>query len=739
MRGKWLMFGIPILVMVVIVACFAVTLTPVVYAQPLGGTEQPDETSTLGPTATAEATTTPTPTPTTTATQAASPTPISSPSPAPSPINISNKTVQPGEIVRIEVYAPDVNEVNITGLNYQEKLVEKGEIWVIVIKASDEAGMYNFTIFADGNEIGETSFEVIPPPPIWKSWWLIISLIGVCIASGVLIYLCWISKEKEYAKLTVQVRDKKGNGLGSAKVTVDWGKSIPKTKTTIVGGWVDFEQLPVGELCTITVKKKGYKPKTFELKMPRREKREQVYLDSAEQMGDFLEVNVIDEEKNDVKEARVRISRGINDFAEDITNEFGYCNLEMPRVKGQVYVFAEKEGYEKAKEPISMEQPPITLLVKIKRKLAELKLNVLSEENEPLSDAVVKIDDKEFFTNLRGEVKGKVSWGEHKLLITKEGYDPYEETVNVEGDTSPPKIKLTTKFGALEVTVVDKETWEPVDGIKVDVKGAPETTNKEGFVSFDKIGVGRQTIEVRDPTGVYSSEPKMVEIKEKITTPIEIKLSSSFEIPYLKMEKLRDAYRYLKDQRERVAAYDCYLPDYYIKIGEKLAGIVSDSGKSRKLLRLVREIRDIKPTVFVEDLADVISTGCMEIGKGMRERRNLEIFGDIKEFKVDKGILAKPNVKVSLGDIESADIKKYIEGGREGTEGLLREVDQALTKTAGNNYPMSVLFKVARQIMNSDASSDDKARALVASVILEYVRVMLKDDNVEERLRGLIT
>ena len=725
------MVGINILTILVIMAYFAVALTPIVYADPPSDT---DGVPLLSPTATAEATATPTPTPTVMPSQTPPLTPSPTPSPTTPSINISNKTVQPGEIVRIEVHAPDVNEVNITWLNYREKLVEKGEIWVIEIKASDEAGMYNFTIFADGNEIGETSFEVVPPPPIWKSWWLLISLIGVCIASGVLIYLCWISKEKEYAKLTVQVRDEKGNGLGSAKVTVDWGKSIPKTKTTIEGGWVDFEQLPVGELCTITVKKKGYKPKTFELKMPRREKREQVYLDSAEQIGNFLEVNVVDEEKNDVKEAIVRISKGIKDFAEGITNEFGYCNLKMPEGKGQVFLFAEKEGYEKGKKPISMEQPPIKLLVEIKRKLVELKLKILSEENEPLSDAEVRINGKEFFTHLSGEIVDKVAWGEHKLRITKEGYEPYERTLNVEGNTQLP-INLTTKSGALEVKVLDEETGEPVEGIKVDVKGAPEITNKEGFVSFDKVLVGRQTIESSDPKDVYSSDPQKTEIKEKITNTSEIKLSSSFEIPEPKMEDLRAAYKYLEDQRGRVAAYDCYLPDYYVKIGEKLKGIVSDSGKSRKLLRLVRGIRDIKPTEFVEDLTDAISTACMEIGKGMRERRNLEIFGDIKEFKR----LAKANVEVELKNVESTDIEKYIERGRRGTEELLREVDQSLTKTAGNIYPMSVLFKVARQIMNSDASSDDKAKALVASVILEYVKVMLKDDNVEERLRGLIT
>ena len=66
---------------------------------------------------------------------------------------------------------------------------------------------------------------------------------------------------------------------------------------------------------------------------------------------------------------------------------------------------------------------------------------------------------------------------------------------------------------------------------------------------------------------------------------------------------------------------------------------------------------------------------------------------------------------------------------------LLREIDQALTKTPGSINPMAVLFRIAREIMNSDTGSDAKARALVASLILEYVRVMLNDNNIKERLR----
>lgn len=738
MRRKLLMFGIPVLAMVVIAAVsFTVALTPVVY-----GTKQPDGTPTLSPTPTVEATATPTPT--TTVTQAASPTPIASPSPAPSfEIIISPKTVMSNENISVTVIAPPgAKNVNIIGQNFtlKKELEQENETtWKGEIIAPRKAGKYDIAVYVDGDK-NETSFEVVPPSPIWKRfWWLLIPLIGIFIAGGVLIFLWISSKENESSKLGVQVRNEKGKGLKGIKVIADWEGGIPKSKRTNEIGWVEFE-VPVGAWCEIKAEKEGYGAGKAEIRVKRGGSKVYIDLESAEQVQKFLEVNVVDEKGKEVKGARVGILRGNKVLTDGKTKEFGYCNLEMPKGKGQAYIFAEKEGYEKATQPISREQPPIKLLVKIKRKLAELKLEVLDEDKNPLSEAEVKIDDnKEFSTDLRGGVRGKVSWGEHELRITKEGYEPYEGTLNVEGDTSR-EINLTTKSGTLKVTVVDKETGEPVEGIKVDVKGTVKKTNKEGFVNFDKVPVGTQKIEVSDPKDVYSSEPKKVEIKEKITTPTEIKLSSSFEILDKDiLEDLEEAHNNLKYQRGRLpkTAYDCYLPDYYMKIGEKLVEIVNNPGKNRKLLRLIRG--DFKnPKLFMKNLADVIGDACEKIGEGVKEKKNEDIFGDVKRFVVDKG-LAKANVEVELKDAESEDIKKYIERGKGGAEKLLREVDQALTKTAGNIYPMSVLFKVARQIMNSDASADDKAKALVASVILDYVKVMLKDDNVEERLRGLIT
>lgn len=804
MRGKCLMFGITILAMVVIVACFAVT--SIAYAGV-------NDTKTL---------TTPIPT----VTPSPSPT---SPTPPSITISINKKKVTPKEIVRIEVYDPSAEEViveiirgpsdvsgklelqkdketwlkefeapNETGVYtlrvlvndkevgqkilkvvskpqfsiskgpvapnmtvdievcapYAENVVieidgsilplrKENETWIGEIKVPDKIGMYNLSILADGEKIGEESLEVLP---IWhvflkKYRYLLAAIVFTAIIALVFfILLQRNNREQRREKLRVRVWEGKDKSSKGAKVTVNCKKGTPKNnkKTTDDIGWAEFE-LPVGAWCEIEAEKKGYGFGKTEIKINRGGSEANVDLKPVEEVRKFLEVKVADEEGKKVKGARVGLLRGINPFTEGITDELGYYKLEMSAGKGQVYVFAEKEGYEKVKKPISREQPPIMLLIEIKRKLAELKLKVLDEDDEPLSDAEVKIDNvHDYYTDMSGKVKKgiEVPLGKHELRITKEGYEPYERTVNVEGDI-PLEIKLKAKYGALEVKVVDEESGEPVDGIEVPVGGEIKETNKEGLVNFDKIPVETQIIEVRDPTGVYSSKPQTAEIKEKITTPSEIKLSSSFEISELKIEKLRDAYKYLEDQRERVAAYDCYLPDYYMKIGEKLIGIVSDSGKSRKLLRLVRGIHG-KPTEFVEDLADVIDSACREIGKGMRERRNLEIFEDVKRFVVDKG-LAKANVEVSLEDVEGEDIKKYIKRGEEGVKELLREVDQALTKIPGNIYPMSVLFKVARQIINSDTDSDDKARALVASLILEYVRVMLNDDDVEERLRGLIT
>jgi hypothetical protein len=529
----------------------------------------------------------------------------------------------------------------------------------------------------------------------------------------------------------VHVRDEKGSDLSGAKVTVDWITGSDTTKTDVYGQ-AYFERLPVGKRCSINVEKKEFEPDKYELTLKLGKTRDMVELKPTEPVQKLLKVSVADEGMNKITDARVRISDRTGVLKEDRTDNWGSCELEIPKTKGMLYVFAQKEGYtEQRKELIEG-----SMSFMLKPGTAKLTLSVLNEKNMPISNAKVEISDKHGITNEKGNVVVTgVALGTHKLRITKEGYAPYEKGLSVEGDLIHDS-RLATEYGSLNVKVFDMESKDPIEAIEVYISGTSEKTNKEGFVHF-KVPVGTQIIEVRDPTGVYSSKSQPVEIKTK--TQIELNLSGSFEIPDTTTEKLRAASKYLEDQRERVAAYDCYLPDYYNKIGERIVELVINPGKSRNILRVVRGIPSIKPEVFMEDLADVISNACMEIGKGMRERRNLELFEDIKRFVVDKG-LAKANVEVYLKSVESEDIKKYITRGEGGAEELLREIDQSLTQTGGNIYPMSVLFRIAREIMNSGAGADDKeARALVVSVILEYVRIMLNDDNAKERLKGLIT
>jgi hypothetical protein len=544
--------------------------------------------------------------------------------------------------------------------------------------------------------------------------------------------------------LTVQVKNEKGNGLKDAKVTVDWGRNT-KSQRTDSGGWVHFWDVPLKKKCTITVNAEGYTKKTFELTMKQRESREQVQLTPVEQKEKFLKVTVADDEGKKVEGATVRISRGNKTLTEDKkTDGFGTCNLKMPTgSKGQLYVIAEKKGYNQDKKEMYIEQPQTLISMTLKRKDAVLMLKVSNEANEPLSNVEVRVGDKKRYTSSNGEIAVEVPYGKHKISINKAGYAPYESMLmlDVGGDTKH-EIKLTTKYGALNVKVVDKESQEPVAGIEVYVSGLSQETNENGVASFDKIPVGVPQIEITDLMGIYRSEQQTVEIKEKQKNESEIEVSSSFDMPDL--GSVDRSYSYLKDQRGRVAAYDTYLPEYYEKIGENLVELLRDSGKSRELLRVVRGIPGInKPPEFVDALIMIISNACKEIGNGMRERRNLEIFEDIKRFVVDKGS-ATADVKVSLEDVKREDLKTYMEKGKAGTEEFLREIDQALTKTTWNTYPMSVLFKIAKQIANSSTGSgtdsDERARALVASIILGYVKVMLTEDaNVKGRLQGLIT
>jgi len=300
---------------------------------------------------------------------------------------------------------------------------------------------------------------------------------------------------------------------------------------------------------------------------------------------------------------------------------------------------------------------------------------------------------------------------------------------------------LTPKEGGLKVNVVDKESGERLGGIQVRVGGLSRETNAEGVVQFEKVPVGRKTVEIRDVTAVYEGKYQEVEIQENQTTPLDVGIRASYDVSAEKSTALQEARQQLRMEREKLpkTAYDGYIPDYYLKIGEKLINLVS-APENNNIVRLIRAAGTKDPTAFMEQLAEVVTAVSRDLGRGMNEKRNIDVFGDIKQLVVDKGLAASSEIPSLNELLTSRDIKDGSRGVL--TDALTRkfaEVDSRISKTPGNIAPLSILFRIAKTTTTMNDRGKEETRTLVAFALLIAIEKMMEDPNIEGRLRGLIT
>ncbi|MEZ7891028.1 MAG: carboxypeptidase regulatory-like domain-containing protein [Candidatus Wallbacteria bacterium] len=124
---------------------------------------------------------------------------------------------------------------------------------------------------------------------------------------------------------------------------------------------------------------------------------------------------------------------------------------------------------------------------------------VIADENdEPLSDALVVIDDKFCQTNESGNFKfNDISIGEKKIKVTKNYYEPFEKTITIMPKSQTAVIRLVkiesyaTLLGRVRVETVKPYECPP---IKVYFCGKTAVTDYKGNFKFTNIREGSYPI-----------------------------------------------------------------------------------------------------------------------------------------------------------------------------------------------------------------------------------------------------
>ena len=144
--------------------------------------------------------------------------------------------------------------------------------------------------------------------------------------------------------------------------------------------------------------------------------------------------------------------------------------------------------------------------------------------NQPVSDAVVKLLDREAKTDAEGKFTfTDIPYTDNqKLTVEVESYETYSKTIVLNQKQLTLSVTLTPIMGTVSGTVRDALTKNPIPGSVVHLNGKEVKTEADGgFTFFDIPYVAELELTVRDPD-YQTYRHKFILDKERLVLQISI-------------------------------------------------------------------------------------------------------------------------------------------------------------------------------------------------------------------------
>ena len=354
-----------------------------------------------------------------------------------------------------------------------------------------------------------------------------------------------------------------------------------------------------------------------------------------------VKIEVVDENGNPIKDAKVVVLTGEGSGKPYFTDENGICKVKLPFTLGFVKIEVVKEGYERQAEELYCQTTFRKIILRKERKVVE-KREVVKEAPKPIFDFNISKPQKELPS---------------KRKVTIHIYDEEKKPI---GD-----LILITSAGELKV--------------------------EKGICTLEVEG--KEDIEVIDPYGVYKSVSLSLDGRE-----IELTLQISDSISNFDFTKTRDA----MDEFEKAVsrfnsnAYDQEVLEYLkhlcfalVKLGD---AVKKNPGTLRgrfNVLELMKELDETSAEV-IRGVKDILTS-----------REGMYLLYDIKRFKGDV-VEEKVDVAGMIDRIVKRALELEAEGVIKGEVGRLSlEVDREITEAMRegiNGFFFSSLYKVHKKL-----------------------------------------
>ena len=251
-------------------------------------------------------------------------------------------------------------------------------------------------------------------------------------------------------------------------------------------------------------------------------------LDKKETYNVVVTVNVVDVSTSEA----ISNCNVVTEDGKSGSNSGGTVTFNLLGQKSYTFI-ASAPNYQENRQTVQAEKDNLTITVKLTRGKGSISGTVLDDNNAPVVNATVTINELSRTMNSGNDGKFKfedVAYSDNVLTITvtKTGYaDRIYANIKVTPD-SPSKdlgnVILSSNPGTLSGRVVDSND-SPVENITVNIVELNQTTTTDynGMYTFQCLP-GTYTIEFNNPNYDKASKPG-IEVKKGSTTQLNVKMN----------------------------------------------------------------------------------------------------------------------------------------------------------------------------------------------------------------------